>query len=161
MTRSRRTVTLARALRVLADDLQAQPLPALTLKPRHARDPGAPEPDLATAGSATTCRAWKPALVATALLVWIGGALWLASGATDPSLPLAQVESGFVPVVPLDRFAEPGADAEPAWVVDAEWPAERLAALGLPFDPARAGRAVRAEVLLHRSGEVLAVRVMR
>ena len=48
-----------------------------------------------------------------------------------------------------------------AWLVSAELPNERLAALGLPYDPARAGETVRAELLVHRSGDVLAVRVVR
>jgi hypothetical protein len=42
--------------------------------------------------------------------------------------------------------------------VSTELQGERLSALGLPFDPARAGDSVRAELLLHPSGEVLAVR---
>ncbi len=51
--------------------------------------------------------------------------------------------SGFVPVASPERFAElwqGGAQAAPAWVVRAELPRERLAALGLPYDPARAGK---------------------
>jgi hypothetical protein len=35
-----------------------------------------------------------------------------------------------------------------------------LAALGLPFDPARAAEPVRAELLMHASGDVLALRVI-
>ena len=45
-----------------------------------------------------------------------------------------------------------------AWLVRTEMPEERLAALGLPYDPARAGESVRADLLMHPSGEVLAVR---
>ena len=51
--------------------------------------------------------------------------------------------------------------ADAAWLVSAELPSERLAALGLPYDPARAGETVRADLLVHRSGDVLAVRVVR
>jgi len=40
-------------------------------------------------------------------------------------------------------------------------PRERMALLGLPFDPARAGQPVRAELLMQPSGEVLAVRFLR
>lgn len=49
----------------------------------------------------------------------------------------------------------------PAWVVPTELPRESLAAMGLPYDPARAGEPVRAELLVHPSGDVLAVRFVR
>ena len=65
---------------------------------------------------------------------------------------------GFFPLVPPERWPR---DAAPAWLVRTELPGERLAALGLPYDPARAGDRVRAELLLHPSGEVLAVRLVQ
>jgi hypothetical protein len=45
--------------------------------------------------------------------------------------------------------------------VSTELPHSRLAVLGLPYDPARAGERVPAQFLMHSSGEVLAVRVNR
>ena len=42
-------------------------------------------------------------------------------------------------------------------LVNTELRRDRLVALGLPFDPARAGDSVRAELLVRPSGEVLAV----
>jgi hypothetical protein len=45
--------------------------------------------------------------------------------------------------------------------VRTELPASRRALLGLPYDPAAAAAPVRAELLLHPSGDVLAVRVIR
>ena len=63
--------------------------------------------------------------------------------------------SGFVPVVPTERW--PSEDTA-AWLVSTELQRDRLAALGLPFDPARAGESVRAELLVRPSGQVLAVR---
>jgi hypothetical protein len=45
-------------------------------------------------------------------------------------------------------------------VQPAELPRERLALLGLPFDAARADETVRAELMLHPSGQVLAVRFL-
>ena len=67
-----------------------------------------------------------------------------------------------MPVLPRERWpADTAAGASPAWLVDTELPVERLAALGLPFDPARAGDSVRAEFLVHPSGELLAVRFIR
>ena len=48
-----------------------------------------------------------------------------------------------------------------AWVVPTELPSESLAAMGLPYDPAHAGEPVRAELLVHANGDVLAVRFVR
>jgi hypothetical protein len=74
--------------------------------------------------------------------------------------PEAVVDDGlrfgsFISVVPSDRW--PSGSAQ-AWVVRTEMPSDRLAALGLPYDPARAGERVRADLLMQASGEVLAVR---
>ncbi|WP_284616044.1 hypothetical protein [Aquabacterium humicola] len=85
-----------------------------------------------------------------------------------PGLPLDQAsvpepaDSGFVRVASAERWQHlmHGDAAAAAWVVPSELPRERLAALGLPFDPSRAGESVRAELLLHPSGELLAVRVL-
>ena len=63
--------------------------------------------------------------------------------------------AGFVPVVPQEQWP---ADDAPAWLVSTELRADRLAAMGLPFDPARAGDGVRAELLVRATGQVLAVR---
>lgn len=69
--------------------------------------------------------------------------------------------SGFVAVAGAERWQQlMQGEAAAAWVVPSELPRERLVALGLPFDPARAGDSVRAELLLHPSGELLAVRVI-
>lgn len=112
------------------------------------------------------------AMLAALLLVW-----WVGPG-HQPSVrtpvaapdmgagPVGRVPraSGFVPVASPERFAElwqGGAQAAPAWVVRTELPRERLAALGLPYDPARAGEPVHAELLMHPSGDVLAVRLTR
>ena len=63
----------------------------------------------------------------------------------------------FTPLVPPDQWPQ---GAAPAWLVSAELSGERRAALGMPYDPSRAGESVRAELLLHPSGEVLAVRFL-
>jgi hypothetical protein len=52
-------------------------------------------------------------------------------------------------------------DSGRTWLVTTELPHSRLAALGLPYDPARAGERVSAQLLMHGSGEVLAVRLNR
>lgn len=108
-------------------------------------------------------------------LVWSGAATCgvLLLGATvlllqEPPLrdePVA-LGSGFMPLVSSERWSsflrENGdAAAAQAWVVSTEMPRERLALLGLPYDPAQAGDSVRAELLMHRSGDVLAVRFVR
>lgn len=110
------------------------------------------------------------AVLLALMLVW-----WVGPG--RPSAPRAPARgtdagpvspmprgSGFVPVASPERFAElwqGGAQTAPAWVVRTELPRERLAALGLPYDPARAGEPVHAELLMHPSGDVLAVRLTR
>jgi hypothetical protein len=91
-----------------------------------------------------------------------GLAWWVAPWAMGPGAADAPVvaESPFTPVAPADRWLRLADSGAPqAWVVTAEMPRARLASLGLPFDPTRAGDAVRAELLLNPAGEVLAVRL--
>lgn len=116
------------------------------------------------------------ALLAVLMVAWVGvrtvgspvrvpsAAVGTGPASAAPQEALALSSSGFVPVVSAERFAQlwpRGADAAPAWVVSTEIPREQLAALGLPFDPGRAGEPVRAELLMHPSGDVLAVRLAR
>ena len=83
--------------------------------------------------------------------------------------------SAFVPLVSDERLehalSDTPADASSAaaqgqaregraWVVTTEIPSERLALLGLPYDPSEAGQRVRAELLMRPNGEVLAVRLV-
>lgn len=77
-----------------------------------------------------------------------------------PAVPSILPASDFVPLLPPGRWPAAVGDAAPARLVSAGLSGERLAALGLPFDPARAGERVRAELLLHASGDVLAVRLL-
>ncbi len=76
--------------------------------------------------------------------------------------------SAFVPLVSDERWQkvmhetdEQGRPEGTAWVVATEIPRERLAVLGLPYDPSEADTPVKAELLMHSSGEVLAVRLLR
>jgi hypothetical protein len=97
------------------------------------------------------------ALLLSLLLAWP----WPApeSGARADARLVAT--SGFVPLVGPERWRQLTADAAtPAWLVTTELPRERLAAIGLPFDPARAAEPVRAELLMHASGDVIALRVI-
>lgn len=52
-------------------------------------------------------------------------------------------------------------EGDEVWLVAAELPQQQLAAMGLPFDPARAGERVSTQVLLRSNGEMLAVRLVR
>jgi hypothetical protein len=103
--------------------------------------------------------AWSGAAACAAVLA--GSAFLMlrvpAPGAGDESVRFGGVDSGFLPLVPPERWPR---EAAPAWLVSTEMTGERLAALGLPYDPGHAGDSVRAELLLHPSGEVLAVRFL-
>lgn len=159
------TVPLAQLLRTLASELQAESPP-----PLRARLPAAPAANVKPSPAPR-----RPWLVFTPLrTVWAGAAAcvlvlivsaWLMSlvrpGPDTRELARA---SGFLPIRPLEQWGRPdGPDGMPdaAWLVSTEMPNERLAALGLPYDPARAGETVRAELLMRASGEVLAVRFVR
>jgi hypothetical protein len=104
--------------------------------------------------------AWAAGLCLTVLAAAWG---WFASSpvASFTQAAAGSVGSGFLPVVSVQRLQElADEDAGPTWLVPGEWPRERLAAFGLPYDPARAGETVRAELLVHDSGDVLAVRLL-
>lgn len=121
--------------------------------------------------------AWSGALACVLVLLGAGWLMVQGSQSPGDGAWLAETrplrETGFWPVADPDRWAGPDAGVETvddgaqppqatqaAWVVRTELPAERLALLGLPYDPGRAARPVRAELLLHASGDVLAVRVL-
>lgn len=103
--------------------------------------------------------AWSGAAACALLLV---GSVLLMLGEPSSRGPATasggEGMAGFMPVVPQEDW--PAGDA-PAWVVDTELRRDRLVALGLPFDPARAADSVRAELLVRPSGEVLAVRFLQ
>ena len=174
---------LATTLARLRNDLSEQHPPPMLWR-RVAAAGAAPlraaVPRAAAARPAIAWPAWAGgavAALAALLLVWSvspgrapgprppATALELGT-ASESAGPVGRVPraSGFVPVASPERFAElwqGGAQAAPAWVVRTELPRERLAALGLPYDPARAGEPVHAELLMHPSGDVLAVRLLR
>ena len=83
-------------------------------------------------------------------------------GTGEPAMaPTVADTDGFVRLVSADAWQRANAQQGNTWLVSAEVPQSRLAALGLPYDPARAGERIPAELLIHSSGEVLAVRVNR
>ena len=149
---------LSEALRDTRHELQSQGPPSdlqarirSALQSSRAPGPVSSRPRVTASGrpAALPWAAWSGAALAVCLIASV--ALW-------PVKPLpAAAERAFVPVVPFERWP-PG--SAPAWLVSTELQGERLAALGLPYDPMRAGDAVRAQLLLHPSGEVLAVRLI-
>jgi len=86
----------------------------------------------------------------------------VVNSALPTATPGTQVDAdGFVRLVSADEWQRANAAADSTWLVNAEMPQSRLAALGLPYDPARAGERVPAQLLMRGSGEVLAVRLNR
>lgn len=146
MTPSRPDLPLARVLERAAAELGQL----------HAPPWKAPRP----APTPRRWQAWAGPALASALLLPL--ALWIRAPSLPDAgrLPLAARASGFLPVASADRWPDPQA-ATAAWLVSTELSAERLAALGLPFDPGRAAERVNAELLLDSAGDVLAVRVLR
>lgn len=160
---------LADTLRRAADELALQHPPPQVWHALRSRMEVRPVPALVTAGTtlpAATPKRWLApwaAAAACALLV-IGGSALLLNAPAPAVAPaaLARLEAqrlldGFVPVAGPDAWTGP---VSAAWLVRAELPRERLVEFGLPFDPARAGEPVHAQLLLRDSGEVLAVRVL-
>lgn len=155
---------LQQALRLAALDLDQQhPPPALAASVRQAvhealaatagKADGVQPAANAPAGVGARAPAWSAALACAAVVV-LSVVLMVGSPWVQPQQQLAAM-AGFVPVVPQEQWPT---DDTPAWLVHTELQANRLAALGLPFDPARAGDGVRAELLVRASGQVLAVR---
>lgn len=153
---------LSAVLQEAAADLQTQAPPAaLQARVRHAVRAARPASRQGATRAGTRLLAGRGGLLA-----WSGGAAFAAVLGVSVLLlvqpPPAQVDDGlrygeFVPVAPAERWPRGPAAA---WLVSTELQGERLSALGLPYDPGRAGDAVRAELLLHPSGEVLAVRLL-
>jgi len=150
--------TLADALRGARAEL-AQEQPPAALLQRLLPDTAAPQ--AAPSAPQRVLRLapwlWSAGLACTAVLV---GSVVLMLQAPAPELQPFETRalrmSGFVPLAAAERWPD---DAAPAWLVSTELRQDRLALLGLPFDPTRAGETVRAELLVRASGEVLAVRL--
>lgn len=149
-------VPLSQLLRVAAADLEA-------VEPPPWRDAAMLTPPSSHAPRRWLWPAAWSGAAACALVVLVSALLMLQGPpqATE-AWPLQARASDFLPVAAPERWDRLGRDGQDAaWLVTTEMPRDRLAALGLPFDPARAGENVRAELLMHPSGEVLAVRFLR
>lgn len=154
--------TLSEQLRASAQDLSRQSIPplrdaaVLAAMRRALPRPAAPRRGFLKPFARSF--AWSGAATCAVLLLGAGLLLLLE----PPPAAQAHLASDFLPVVAGERWAGYLKDAkgQPAWLVPTELPRERLALLGLPYDPAQAGERVRAELLLHPSGDVLAVRIL-
>jgi anti-sigma factor RsiW len=162
-TPSSRPENLCDALRRAADDLASRhppmPMPAAVQAAFDSRRKGKP--------SRSGWRAaWTGgAMAALTLVVAVAILAGAPRDRTDSGRMAAQAgpSTAFLPLAGSDRWPQLMQDAREqgkAWVVPTELPRESLAAMGLPFDPGRAGESVRAELLVHASG-VLAVRFVR
>lgn len=99
---------------------------------------------------------WSGALASLAVIA-AAALMVLTEPAVSSSTALAQAgddSAVFIPTVSSARLAE----ESQAYVVSTEMPRASLASMGLPFDASRAADSVRAEMLMSRSGDVLAVR---
>lgn len=151
-------ITLEQPLVLAAAELRSQ-LPPATLLPaiHHSLDRGA----------------WHVPAWRERWLAWFGwaglstGAVAIAAAlVVNAVLPVAPPASaadadGFVRLVSQDAWQRAQADNDRGWLIDTELPQARLATLGVPYDPARAGERVPAQLLVRSSGEVLAVRFTR
>jgi hypothetical protein len=116
---------------------------------------------------------WKPHDARPRWWAWAGwaglgtaavalSAVFVVHSTLDTETPdTVASDDGFVRLVTSDEWQRARTGAERTWIVTTELPHSRLAALGLPYDPTRAGERVPAQFLMHSSGEVLAVRVNR
>lgn len=138
--------------------LQCRPKVAAAKQPWWKRLSG--EPVRSGRASWAAPLAWSGAGVCALLLVAASALLLL-----EPPADMAQQSyaSDFVPLVPAERwdsYLRESGQAR-AWLVTTDMPRDRLALMGLPYDPGQAGDRVKAELLMHPSGDVLAVRFVR
>jgi hypothetical protein len=152
------SIPLSEALQRAARTLDAEQPPPQLRALIHARLQPAPQAQPASSGVASSRRPWAwSGAVGCAAVLLVSVVLMLRQPGPWPA-GFEGTPSAFVPLAPPDRWP---ADAAAAWLVRTELRGDRLAALGLPFDPAHAGDSVRAELLVHPSGELLAVRFVR
>ena len=149
-------VPLSRQLRRAAQALRDEHPPPEVLQVLHARldrrgtAPAAPRlPRWGVAGLAAAC---------AVLLAWV-----MVAPTADRS-PAADLSAaaGFVALPGAEQWRRQLAEGRArAWLVSTELSPARMAALGLPYDPARPTERVPAQLLVHSSGDVLAIRFVR
>ncbi len=107
--------------------------------------------------------AWSGLWLAGAVLLLALAMLSLDPPSVQPRQSPMQTSSDFMPLVSNADWqrAMAGEQQAAVWLVPATLPRERLALMGLPFDAARANEPLQAELMLHPSGQVLAVRFIQ
>jgi hypothetical protein len=165
-----RALTLAEALRRGRQTLAQQQPPAYVqstvlaaLPPSAIRPPAnlvrwIEERTLGWIVSGGQVRQIRIALLAIAAGLLAGAAALLFGQAAQSGARVAtQVATSFMPLVGSERMSKQNM----GWLVATDVPRASLSSMGLPYDPARAGDTVRAEMLVNPSGEVLAVRFIQ
>jgi hypothetical protein len=148
---------LARRLSLAAHELRHQMPPATLQAALHRKLDGAKDNVRRKPWAAWLGWAGLSTMTATLAI-----ALVVHSMLPDASQPATTVDSdGFVRLVSTDEWQRAQRESGRTWVVDTELQQAHLATLGLPYDPARAGERVPAQLLMHTSGDVLAVRFTR
>jgi hypothetical protein len=153
-------MALREALAAAAAEMNREPLPSWLEHVTLARLPVQPEAAPARVGRRGFGGWPGAAALASVLLVSVLLLLSMPAPLPGGERAPARQPSGFLPLVSADTLAMAADSPAAAWLVATEMPRERLAALGLPFDPARAGDSVHAELLMNASGQVLAVRLL-
>jgi hypothetical protein len=172
-----RLTTLARLLNDTADDLASHAPPAAVgaavMASLGAARFASVAPAALSPGDRIATPAWPAGRRRLAFFLLAGALLAASAWLLRPGPPMTRVPTGpapallrdvgtgFVPVGAPDALQRLAQRDGMAWLVPTELPRDRLALLGLPFDPARAGERVPAELLVDRDGDVLAVRIVR
>ena len=148
------------------DDTSAPILNAMRLASSELREHALPATLLPAIHRALDSRKAKPARATSRRGAWLGwSSLGTACAVACVMLVVNAPESGESnPSVAERSFVAVGSDASragAAWLVPTEMSQARLVGLGLPYDPARAGERMPAQVLVQDGGDVLAVRVMQ
>lgn len=147
---------LARHLAIAGHELRREQLP-LTLLPSIHRSLAGRRTQRRIVQRLSAWFGWSSLAVACSAF-----ALWIAVNTAPEDAAQTLAASGFVTVASEDTWREVERNgAGRVWLLSTEIPQSRLAALGLPYDPARAGERVPAQLLMHGATDVLAVRVIR
>jgi hypothetical protein len=98
-----------------------------------------------------------------ALVLVLGAVLVGPPGAAPAPAALTLADTGFMPLVSPEEWRSTLAQQAqaPVLLVPTSLPRERLALMGLPFDATQADQPVQAELMVHPSGQLLAVRFVQ
>jgi hypothetical protein len=151
---------LSMRLALASRELRAQCPPATLLPAIHRRLARGPWKAKKGVARWSAWVGWAGLSTATVALAAVLIVISMLAG-DDTGAPAVADTDGFVRLVSQDAWQQARAQDGATWLVTTDVPQARLAALGLPYDPSRAGERVPAQLLMHSSGEVLAVRLAR